>query len=90
MGDLECKRRRSSSCDRNTSEHDNSVGDSGVEISKKETSQLSIPNIERPSTSKELDKLLFDGGLGIDDESEDDILKDLKSLSKGVRSLAKL
>ena len=78
MGDLQCKRRRSSSCDRNTSEHDNSVKDSDVEISNKETPQLSIPNIERRSTSKELDNLLSGGGLDTDDESEDDILKDLK------------
>ena len=45
--------------------------------------RLSIPDIEQPFTSKELDKLLSDGELDSDDESDDDILKDLKSVFKG-------
>ena len=43
---------------------------------------LSIPDIEQPSTSKELDKLLTDGELYSDDESDNHILKDLKSVFK--------
>ena len=82
VGDLECKRRRSSSCARNTSERNaiskkwkllgnESDEDSDIEISIEETSHLHIPE-KQPSTSKELDKLLSDGELVSDDESDDD------------------
>ena len=47
--------------------------------------RLSIPDIEQLSTSKELDKLLSDGELDSDDKSDDDILKDLKSVFKGSK-----
>ena len=58
----------------NESESDNSVEDSDVEISNEETLHLPIPDIERPSTSKELDS---------DDESAGDILMDFKSVFIG-------
>ena len=73
IGDLERKRRRSSSCDRNTSERNiskkwkllgnesESDEDSDIEISNEETHH--IPDTQQPSTSKELDKLLSDGEL---------------------------
>ena len=64
----------------NESESDNSVEDSDVEISNEETLHLPIPDIERPSSSKELDKLLSDGELDSDDESAGDILMDFKSV----------
>ena len=67
----------------NESESDNSVEDSDVEISNEETLHLPIPDIERPSTSKELDKLLSDGELDSDDESAGDILMDFKSVFIG-------
>ena len=47
--------------------------DSDTEISNEETSHLLIPDTQQP-TSKELDKLLSDGELDSDDESEDDWL----------------
>ena len=47
-----------------------SVDDSDVEKSKGETSRLPIPDIERPSTSKELGRLLADEEFDTDNESE--------------------
>ena len=92
VGDFEYKRRSSSSSIRdinekrnvlvNEGESDNSIEDSDVDKSNEETSRLPIPDMELPSTSKELDKLLSDGELDTNDESEDDILKDLKSFFK--------
>ena len=92
VGDFEYKRRNSSSSIRDINEKrnvlviegesDNSIEDSHVDKSNEETSRLPIPDMERPSTSKELDKLLSDGELDTNDESEDDILKDLKSFFK--------
>ena len=43
---------------------------------------LSIPDIEQPYSSKELNKILTDGELYSDDESDDDIFKDLKFVFK--------
>ena len=98
VGDLERKRGRSSSCDRNTSDRDiinkkrkllqnvenesESDADSDNEVSNKETHH--IPDTQQPSTSKELDNILSDGELASEDESDDDILKELKLVFKGT------
>ena len=76
VGDLEPKRGRSSSCDRNTSERNiiikkrkllenesESDDDSDIEELNKETHL--IPDTQQPSTSKELDNILLDGELGL-------------------------
>ena len=95
VGDLERKRGRSSSCDRNTSEwniiskklkllqnESESDADSEIEVSNEETHH--IPDTQQPSTSKELDNILSDGELASEDESDDDILKELKLVFKGT------
>ena len=46
--------------------------DSGNEISNEETPHH-ILDTQQPSTSKELDKILSDGELDSEDESDDDI-----------------
>ena len=46
--------------------------DYDIEISNEETSHLHILDTQQPSTSKELDKLLSDGELDSNDESDDD------------------
>ena len=81
VGDLERKRGRSSSCDRNPSDRDiinkkrkllqnvenesESDADSDIEVSNKETHH--IPDTQQPSTSKELDNILSDGELASED-----------------------
>ena len=45
---------------------------------------LPVPNIDRPSTSKELDIILSDEELDLDVESEDELLKDYNHFTKGV------
>ena len=98
VGDLERKRGRSSSCDRNPSDRDiinkkrkllqnvenesESDADSDIEVSNKETHH--IPDTQQASTSKELDNILSDGELASEDESDDDILKELKLVFKGT------
>ena len=95
VGDLECKRGRSSSCDRNTSgrniiskkrkllqNESESDADCDIEVSNEETHN--IPDTQQPSTSKELDNILSDGELASEDESDDDILKELKLVFKGT------
>ena len=98
VGDLERKRGRSSSCDRNTSDRviinkkqkllqsveneSESDADSDIEVSNKETHH--IPDTQQPSTSKELDNILSDGELASEDESDYDILKGLKLVFKGT------
>ena len=86
IGDLERKRGRSSSSDRNTSERNiistkrkllenqsESDEDSDLEVSNEETHH--IPDTKQPSTSNELDNILSDGELASEDESDDDILR---------------
>ena len=95
VGDLERKRGRSSSCDRNTSgsniiskkrkllqNESESDADSDIEVSNEETHN--IPDTQQPSTSKELDNILSDGELASEDESDDDILKEVKLVFKGT------
>ena len=95
VGDLERKRGRSSSCDRNTSERNiiskkrkllqnesESDADSDMEVSNEETHH--IPDTQQPFTFKELDNILSDGELASEDESDDDILKELKLVFKGT------
>ena len=95
VGDLERKRGRSSSCDRNTSEtniiskkrkllenESESDADSDIEVSNQETHH--IPDTQQPSTSKEFDNILSDGELASEDESDDDILKEFKLVFKGT------
>ena len=95
VGDLERKRGRSSSCVRNTSERNiiskkrkllenesESDADSDIEVSNEET--YHIPDTQQPSTLKELDNILSDGELASEDESDDDILKELKLVFKGT------
>ena len=95
VGDLERKRGRSSSCDRNTSgrniiskkrkllqNESESDADSDIEVSNEETHN--IPDTQQPSTSKELDNILSDGELASEDESDDDVLKELKLVFKGT------
>ena len=79
VGDLECNRGPSSSCDRNTSKRkllDNeseSDEDSDIEIINEETHYFL--DTQQPSTSKELDNIFSDGELGSENESDDNILK---------------
>ena len=80
VGDLECKRGRSSSFDRNTSERNiskkrklggnesESDEDSDIEISNVEIHD--IPDTQQPSTSKYIDTFLSYGELASEDESE--------------------
>ena len=75
VGDLERKRGRSSSCDRNTSGRN-------IISKKRKLLQNNIPDTQQPSTSKELDNILSDGELASEDESDDDILKELKLVFK--------
>ena len=95
VGDLERKRGRSSSCDRNASgrniiskkrkllqNESESDADSDIEVSNEESHN--IPDTQQPSTSKELDNILSDGELASEDESDDDILKELKLVFKGT------
>ena len=96
VGDLERKRGRSSSCDRNPSDRDiinkkrkllqnvenESESDADSEIEVSETHH--IPDTQQASTSKELDNILSDGELASEDESDDDILKELKLVFKGT------
>ena len=95
VGDLERKMGRSSSSGRNTSERNiistkrkllqnqsESDEDSDIEVSNEETHH--IPDTQQPSTSKELDNILSDGELASEDESDDDILKELKLVFKGT------
>ena len=94
VGYLEHKRGRSTSRYRNTSERNiskkqklvenesESDEDSDFEISNEETHH--IPDTQQPSTSKELDNILSDGELDSEDESDDDILKELKLVFKGT------
>ena len=63
----------------NESESD---ADSDTEVSNKET--IHISDTQQPSTSKELDNILSDGELASEDESDDDILKELKFVFKGT------
>ena len=56
--------------------------DSDIEISNEETHH--IPDTQQPSTSKELDNILSDGKLYLEDESDDDILKELKLVFEGT------
>ena len=56
--------------------------DSDIEVSNEET--YNIPETQQPSTSKELDNILSDGELASEDESDDDILKELKLVFKGT------
>ena len=60
----------------NEIDSDISVEDSDVEKSNEEILCLPIPDIERPPSSKDLDKLLSGGEFDMDDEQEDDILKE--------------
>ena len=62
--------------------------DSDIKISKEVTHH--IPDTQQPSNSKELDNILSDGELASEDKSGDDILKELKLVLKGLRSLAQL
>ena len=85
---------RSSSCDRNTSERNiskkrkllenesESDEDSDIEMSNEETHH--ILDTQQPSTSKELDRIMSDGELDSEVESDDDILKELKLVFKGT------
>ena len=57
--------------------------DSDIEISNEETPHH-ILDTQQPSTSKELDNILSDGELYSEDESDDDILKELKLVFKGT------
>ena len=63
----------------NESESD---ADSDIEVSNEETRH--IPDTQQPSTSKELDNILSDGELASEDDSDDDILKELKLVFKGT------
>ena len=95
VGDLECKRRQSSSCERNTSERNiigkkrkllenesESEANSDIEVSNEESHH--IPDTQQPSTSKELDNILSDGELASEDVSDDDMKKELKLVFKGT------
>ena len=70
----------------NESENDE---DSDIKISNEETPHH-IPDTQQHYTSKELDNILSDGELDSEDESDDDISKELKLVLKGLRSLAQL
>ena len=101
VGYLERERGRSSSCDRDTSERNisklrkllenesESDNDSDMGLSNEETPHH-IPDTQQPSTSKEIDTIMSDVELHSKDESDDDILKELKLVLKGLRSLAQL
>ena len=52
--------------------------------SEYQTRKHNIPDTQQPSTSKELDNILSDGELASEDESDDDILKELKLVFKGT------
>ena len=103
VGDLERKRGRSSSCDRNPSDRDiinkkrkllqnvenesESDADSDIEVSNKETHH--IPDTQQPSTSKELDNILSDGELASEDESDPsdrDIINKKRKLLQNVEN----
>ena len=56
--------------------------DSDIAVSNEETHH--IPDTQQPSTSKELDNILSDGKLESENESDDDILKELKMIFKGT------
>ena len=56
--------------------------DSDIEVSNEETHH--IPDTQLSSTSKELNSILSDGELDSEDESDDDILKELKLVLKGT------
>ena len=56
--------------------------DSDIEVSNEETHH--IPDTQQPSTSKDLDNILSDGKLESENESDDDILKELKMVFKGT------
>ena len=56
--------------------------DSDIAVSNEETHN--IPDTQQPSTSKELDNILSDGELDSEDESDYDILKELKLVFKGT------
>ena len=66
----------------NVENESESDADSDIEVSNKETHH--IPDTQQPSTSKELDNILSDGELASEDESDDDILKELKLVFKGT------
>ena len=56
--------------------------DSDIKVPNEETHH--IPITQQPSTLKELDNILSDGELDSEDESDDDILKELKLVFKGT------
>ena len=94
VGDLERKKGRFSTCDRNTSERNiskkrkllenemESDEDSDIKVSNEETHH--ILDTQQPSTSTELNGILSDGEQDSEDESDDDILKELKLVLKGT------
>ena len=56
--------------------------DSDIEVSNEETHH--IPETQQPSTSNQLDNILSDVELDSVDESDDDVLKELKLVFKGT------